>query len=282
MSSPTKYPPVSLQGTEVRVLHSEILDQDFELYIKFPWLYDQGEKTYPVLYCLDGNRSFPLFSTMSLILETPGFESEEVLIVGIGYRVSDSRLQALGEWAAWRTRDLTPVNDPEVDQYWTSLLPSLTGGADITVQSGGAPDFLDFIRQELFPFIETNYHVSSGERGLAGFSYGGLFALYVLFHAPEFFRRYYAGSPSMWHQLFEYEDTYASTHDDLDAEILMTAGTLESKDRLERMQKFADKLQDRGFKGLNLDLILFEGEEHASSYAAGVSRALRELYGRDD
>ena len=59
-------------GVEVRELHSQLLDQDLQLYVKLPWYYDRADATYPVLFALDANRSFPLYSTTSLIHETPG------------------------------------------------------------------------------------------------------------------------------------------------------------------------------------------------------------------
>lgn len=279
MNVPAQHPPVTIQGTEVRCLHSDIIDQDFELYVKLPWRYDRTETTYPVLFSLDGNRSFPLYSTMSLILETPGTGGEEVVIVGIGYSVDDDRIRALADWAVWRTRDLTPERNSEVEQHWIRKLSSVLGNTDIDVKTGGAPDFLDFIRRELIPFVEANYRVSSRDRGLAGFSFGGLFTLYVLFRAPELFTRYFAGSPSMWDQLFTYEEKYAAAHDDLRARVFMTAGSLESSNNIERMRRMVDRLRTRTYSGFHLDFTVFEGEEHSSSYAAGVSRALRVLYG---
>jgi len=264
-------------GIEVQSLHLDILNQDFQLYIKLPWNYARSRAVYPVLFSLDGNRSFPLYSTMSLIYETPGTGSEGIIIVGVGYKVSEERMRGLAEWAAWRTRDLTPVRREETEQFWKEKLSALLGGEDLEIQSGGAPHFLKSLREEIIPFVEANYRVSSAERGLAGYSYGGLFTLYALFHAPELFKRYFAGSPTLWEQLFEYEEKYASTHDDLEAKIFITMGALES-DLHEPIQRMVDRLRSRGYAGLEVQTHVFEGEGHESAYAASVSRALRVLY----
>jgi len=77
--------------------------------------------------------------------------------------------------------------------------------------------FLKVINQEIIPFIESNYRVLETGRGLAGYSFGGLFALYALLHTPKTFTHYIAGSPSMWKQLFQYEQEYAENHNDLPA-----------------------------------------------------------------
>ena len=153
--------PILQPGIEVGELHSSILNQNLLLYIKLPWSYERSDATYPVLFCLDGNRSFPLYSTMSLIYETPGFNAQEIVIVGIGYQVDEDRLRGLAQWAAWRTRDLLPERREETEEYWKERLSALMGGEEIQVQSGGAPLFLQSLGEEIIPFIEANYRTSS-------------------------------------------------------------------------------------------------------------------------
>jgi len=247
------------------------------VYIKLPWNYDRSNITYPVLFSLDGNRSFPLYSTMSLIYETPGTNTQEIVIVGVGYKVDSDRIRGFAQWAAWRTRDLTPVRNEADEQYWNGILSALLKGEDLGVQSGGAPLFLQSLCEEIIPFIEANYRVSSTDKGLAGYSYGGLFTLYALFHTPETFVRYFAGSPTMWDQLFEYEENYASNHSDLKARLFITAGGRET-DLLEPIQRLMERLRSRGYPRLEQLTHVFEGEGHSSAYAASVSQALCVLY----
>jgi len=263
-------------GIEVQSLHSEILQQDFELYIKLPWSYVTGDAVYPVLFTLDANRAFPLYSTMSLIYETPRTGAAEIIIVGIGYKVDEDRMIGLTQWAAWRTRDFTIERNKETEQFWKERLSAILGSEYQDVQSGGAAHFLTSLCVEIIPYVEKNYRVSS-DRGLAGYSYGGLFTLYTLLHAPELFKRYFAGSPTMWEKLFEYEEQYASVHDDLAAKVFITEGGLES-DLHEPLQRMVDRLRGREYPGLELQTYVFEGEGHSSAYAASVSKALRVLY----
>ncbi len=60
-----------------------------------------------------------------------------------------------------------------------------------------ADQFLAALKQEIIPFVEANYPVDPGERSLYGFSSGGFFVLYALFHEPGHFRRYIAGSADL-------------------------------------------------------------------------------------
>ena len=271
---------LSLPGIEVQPLRSDILNRDMQLFIKLPWSYEHSDKSYPVLYCTDANRSFPLYSATSLIFETPGPPTEEILIVGIGYKLNPDRLKALGQWAIWRTLDFTPVNRAEINQWWVDRLSPLLAGEAVNVRSGGAQDFLTSIRQEIIPYIGANYRTSPTNRGLAGYSDGGLFTLHALFHAPELFQRYFAGSPSMWDQLFLDEEVYASSHKDLPAKLFITAGANEAE-LLDKLNMFLNRLRSRNYPNLDLQTHIFEDEGHASAYPASVSRALCTLYNED-
>ena len=276
--------PFLQPGVEVRQFHSHIINQGMRLYIKLPWSYERSDTTYPVLFCLDANRSFPLYSTMSFLYETPGFNAQEIMIVGIGYQVDVDRLRGLAQWGAWRTRDLLPERSEKIEAYWKVRLSPFMGGEEIQVQSGGAPLFLKCLEEEIIPFIETYYRASSTERGLAGYSYGGLFTLYALFNAQQLFTCYFAGSPTMFDKLFEYEENYASTHGDMKARLFITAGSNET-DLLEPLRRMLACLQSRMYPSLELMNYVFEDEGHSSAYAASVSRALCMLYyeaGRKD
>jgi predicted alpha/beta superfamily hydrolase len=157
----------------------------------------------------------------------------------------------------------------------------MSGRNYIVVTSGGASMFLKFICDELIPFIESNYRVDSQDRAILGYSHGGLFTLYVLFHSPGTFQRYFAGSPSIWWDntiLFKYENEYASTHKDLPAKLFICAGSLESEPMLENMNKMSKRLRSRNYPSLELETYIFENETHASCYAGAISRALRVIY----
>ena len=264
-------------GVEVREMYSHLLNQDLQLFVKLPWTYERSDDAYPVLFCLDANRSFPLYSTLSLVFETPGMNANAILVVGVGYKVDIDRIRGLAQWGAWRTRDLTPVRREEIEQHWRGVLAKMLEGEEMDVQTGGAPLFLRALGVEVVPFVEANCRASSVDRGLAGYSYGGLFVLYTLFHAPEMFARYFAGSPSMWDALFEYEENYAAAHRDLRAKLLITAGGGESE-LLEPVQRMADRLRSRGYPGLEVVTRVFEGEGHVSAHGAAASWALRGLY----
>jgi predicted alpha/beta superfamily hydrolase len=272
--------PSLLPGVELHELHSAVLERDLLLFVKLPWTYSAGGKHYLALYCTDANRSFPLYAIPSLIFETPGRHSPEILIVGVGYKVSPDRLRGLVEWGAWRTHDLLPVARKSVDDHGRKLLSDLLGGEQVEVHSGGAAKFLKALQKEIIPFVEQTYRVEKHDRGLAGYSDGGLFSLYALFHAPQAFQRCFAGSPTMFEEVFDYEEAYASSHTDLPARLFISLGGNEL-DLVEPVKRLVDRLHARKYPGLTLTTHVFPGEGHSSAYAPAIVRALCTLYNED-
>ena len=158
----------------------------------------------------------------------------------------------------------------------------MSGRKDIVSKSGGAAKFLDFIRDELIPYVESNYRVKQNDRALIGYSYSGLFTLYTLFNSPETFQKYYAGSPSIWWDnkvIFKYENEYADKHKDLPVALFMSIGGIEDSSSISNMNQMAEILESRNYPGLKMKTHLFEDETHTSCYAGGLSRALKVLYG---
>jgi predicted alpha/beta superfamily hydrolase len=270
------FPMVSIPRTEMRPFYSAILDREMLIHIKLPSsYYSNPEKVFPGWYFTDANRSFPLVEGIINIFDLPGSDQQGLVLIGIGYKIRD-----MGDWGAFRTQDLTPTNVPAQDSSWSANLSNLTGRT-YEVKTGGAGKFLEFIEKELIPFVESNYRVSSANRGIGGYSYGGLFSLYVLLKKPELFNNYYAGSPSIGYDngvLFNYEQEYAATHKDMEVKLFMSAGSLEGPWMLDNMKKMTDVLKSRNYPGLKLETRVFPDEWHQSCPPTSITLAYRFLY----
>ena len=232
--------------TETKYLSSSIVGDEFEISVSLP-LFARRDTTYPVLYVTDANIDFAMTTQIASMLQL-GNEVPRVILVGIGYRTD-----SLSKWLALRSKHLTPT-----------AIPDPTGNKWST---GGASLFLRFIREELMPFIRANYPASQSSAYL-GYSYGGLFGLYVLFHHPETFERYIIGSPSIWFDstvTLRYEEQYASTHSDLPARVFMSAGQLEEKlgvkyNMVGNLRILADRLLKRRYPTFRLDTVVIDAE----------------------
>jgi enterochelin esterase-like enzyme len=155
---------------------SELLGNERTIHVHTPPGYDEGEERYPVLYLQDGQNLF------------------------------DPRKAAFGvEWRAGRTADrleaqgrIEPViivgvaNTPQrMEEYG----PPLPGG------KGRANDYVDFLTDELKPFIDDRYRTridDPQDTGIGGSSMGGLVSLYACMRRPEVFGKCAALSPAVW------------------------------------------------------------------------------------
>ena len=271
---------VSLERTELRLLHSDIVGQDYELLISLPRDYDGSNQSYPVVIITDAYRTFPIYKALADVFPNPAALMPEVIVVGIAYGGVESN--SMLHWAVGRTRDLTPSRDSNAESGLKKIMVTM-GFPDADIQTGGAELFLDFIRHELFPYIDTHYKADMENKTLCGQSYGGLFGLYTLFHAPEAFDRYLIASPSIGYGTgvtYGYESEYENSHNDLNAVVFMSSGSLE-KAIMGNVIKMEKLLLSRNYPNLKLKTVIFENESHTSCAPAAISRGLIELFKND-
>ncbi|HUM64326.1 MAG TPA: alpha/beta hydrolase-fold protein [Chitinophagaceae bacterium] len=215
-----QYPSVQIPGSEIRVLKSGIVKgQEYELHILLPGSYKKSEKKYPVVYLMDSQWDFPLVKSLYGQHYYDGFIAE-LIIVGVTWGGTNPNPDSL------RARDYTPSKEQRLPQ------------------SGGADQFLSFIKNELFPFIETQYRAQDNNRGLMGCSLGGLFTLYTLFTQPELFDYYAAASPALgWDNgiLYQFEKIFAQKKTSRSKRVFMTIGDVERSRPL--YEKFVDQMK---------------------------------------
>jgi predicted alpha/beta superfamily hydrolase len=246
---------VTIPGSEVRQLTSSATGRDYDIYIRVPDEYaQQPAEKYPVLYVLDGQWDFKLLDSIYGGLYYDQFVPE-MIIVAITYSGDQP------DYGALRAMDYTPV-------------------PDLFVQgSGDAPKFLAFLKEELQPFIESNYRADGSQRALMGSSYGGTFTLFALFTEPTLFRGYVAGSPIVTYGqrfAFQQEAEYASSHDDLPARLFLSVGELE--EIVSPVKEFMQILGERNYPSLETETRIIEGERHAGNKPEAYNRGLRFLF----
>lgn len=247
---------VELERSDRYLLPSEHVGDRFRIDVVLPIGYGSSDERYPVVYVTDSN--YLLYSALSTYLAQATGEYPKVILVGIGWDVpSITRI---------RVRDLTPTCNRE---YRSSR--SMT-----KAECGQADAFVQFIGNELQPFIDERYR-TAGDDTLVGYSYGGLFALHVLFNHTDLFNRYVIGSASMnWDDeyVFRMEQRYAKKHDDLAKRVYLSAGGLESDGTIPNTYRMFEQLRSRQYPGLHVDMQVFENETHMTNINPTVMRGL--------
>jgi predicted alpha/beta superfamily hydrolase len=252
-----QYPRVDIPGSQVRKITSTIVaGQEYELQILLPGSHATSNKKYPVVYLMDSQWDFPLVKSLYGEHYYDGF-IPELIVVGVtwgGVRPNPDSLRA---------RDYTPTKE--------GRLP----------QSGGADQFLAFMKNELFPFIETNYKADSNNRTLMGCSLGGLFTLYTLFTQPELFTGYAAASPAVgWDRevLYRFEKAFAQKKLSDPVRVYMTVGDVErSRTAFERM---AAHMAAGKYANVHLRSKILENTGHSGTKSETYGRGLQYVFER--
>ena len=276
--------PFIASEIQTHLIESKFVDQTFEISVQVPISRTDGSERFPVLYLTDSYGGVSFASSTSIMQF--GGDIPRFISVGIGYKTEHS-LSSL----EIRTRDLTQVQSQ-------SSLPPLSGviqgvpNLNLVKASGGAPEFLRFIREELQPFIDENYPTIPEDRAYWGDSLGGLFGLYVLFNQPDTFNRYIIGSPSIWwadRAIMKDARAFVDSHSDLPVRLFLGVGALEEQAdvpaslelaMVTNMFQLEALLQSANFEGLELSSNLFPNETHTSVIAMNYIRGVQSVYTR--
>jgi predicted alpha/beta superfamily hydrolase len=149
-------------------IYSDILNEQRSFKVLLPEEYEPGsEKKYEVIYLTDGEWVLNLFPFIYKFAQDEDYVPP-VIIVDIPNKYINGANQ--------RDRDFLPVHVPS---------PAISGGAD---------NFLSFLKNELIPLIDKTYP-TNGTNSLYGHSYGGVFVMYALLTEPQLFESYYATDP---------------------------------------------------------------------------------------
>jgi uncharacterized protein len=279
-------------------VQSKFVGDTFRIFVARPPFVPPGK--YPAIYVADGNGIFPLATAIQRMLSL-GAECPPAYVIGVGYPTESGFVAAMAK----RNRDYAPTDGGD---YARAVLNS-------TVAPGGAA-FLRFIREELKPSLEARYDIDPCDATFFGSSLGGLIGAWILLTAPDTFQRYILASPTIsWNQeeVWQWEHAYASAHQDLQATVLVGAGSLEAPevvranavhvgrnspmvreqvesiiawyDRLgwprttDLPHELAARLRSRNYAGLKIHAHTLPDETHMSVSPAILCRGLRYVFG---
>ena len=243
---------------------------------------------WPLLCLTDGNAVFgtAVDAVRSQASWSKGTDVGDGVVVAIGYPGDKAHDPLRRSW------DLSPPPGRTYPPFTPDGPPARTGGA--------AP-FLRFIADDLLPWIGRRVPIDPRRTSLFGHSFGGLFALYVLFTQPELFRNYFAVSPTIYWEdatLRPLEDAFfARPLDARGIRLHLSAGAFEGDrlapfykgraDEVERQahqrkiatidltRALAERVAAQGTNGLRGSFEIFAGENHMSVPTVAVGRAVQ-------
>src|SRR5438874_3129723 len=141
--------PVTIPSSRQYEFHSKRTGGNYRLFVSLPESYTANDTVrYPVLYVLDGNGFFGLATETHRLLRLRA-EVPELIIVGVGYPVG-----AFSETSIPRWLDYTPSADATADSLRATQLGSRARSGEL--RSGGGPQFVAILRNEIIPFVEAS------------------------------------------------------------------------------------------------------------------------------
>ncbi|MBR1823483.1 MAG: alpha/beta hydrolase [Ruminococcus sp.] len=147
-------------------IYDEQLDANFVVHVTLPPNYS-GDKTYPAYVLTDGVWRFNNCADLRKAMEEG--RASNVILVSIGYDYS-----------------IDGTNDDYRIKYFCDK----------------CEDFLNFITDDLMPYLGEEYNIDNSRSIIYGHSLGGTFAHYAAFNSDKYenqpFKNYIIGSPAFW------------------------------------------------------------------------------------
>ena len=233
------------------VLFSKILNEERTITVQVPESYGTNKnKKYPVIYRLDGKENLPLITEVMHKLQKAD-SAPEIIMVAI--ENTD------------RARDFAPTVNQD---------PRGPVG-----QGGGADKFLDFLEQELIPYINNKYQTHDF-KVISGASVAGLFTIHSLQSRPHLFQAHMAYSPAVWwgdRITAKKTKAFMSQAKHLDNYLYMNIGEEAGEMRAvyDDLHSYLQNNQPKKFKLVSNE---FNNVPHGLTSAAGVFHAYQNLF----
>lgn len=206
-------------------------------------------------------------------------------LIAVGYPTEDAYDPFRRSW------DLGPPPGATYPPFWPGT-PE--------VRTGGGGELARFMLEDLRAFLATQTQLDPHRAGLFGHSFGGLFALWLLFTRPEAFSHWVAASPSItWEENFLMAHRRAFDPAGRQVRLLLSAGEWEG-DSLAPFQEGAEDAEARlaakreertldaaremardldRLPGIIATYETYAGETHMSVLPVAVNRALHWVFG---
>lgn len=212
------------------------LDTVKNIWLYLPQSYNKNDERFPVIYMHDAQNLF------------------------------DNETSFVGEWQVDETLD--SIGEPEaiivgIEHGGDKRIDELTPFPHEKYGGGKADRYVDFIVNDLKPYIDENYRTLKGPEntGIFGSSLGGLVSFYSVLKYPETFGKAGVYSPSFWFNEEIYEFARNAEINEK-TRFYFLAGTAESEEMLPDIDRMIEILIENGVNSKNIRKSFIEEGEH--------------------
>ena len=240
-------------------LHSDVLNEDRHCIISLPDSYDaEDAQHYPVMILLDGYTHFKTTAATVHFMSSASNRNRdmpEMIVVAIEN--------------VDRERDFTHT------KIQTVRVNTM----------GGGPNFLNFIEQELIPYVDAHYRTEPS-RILVGHSLGGLLAVNAYRDPNSMFDGYIAVDPSIWWEEALIREKVAEVQPSSFEKRIYIAtanqGPANQQKNKIRHDKLFALLQEKAGDDLHMKVEYFDEEDHRSVVMVAIYQGLKYLYAEEE
>ena len=233
-------------------IYSEVLKEQRAIQVIYPDNYDPSQKeSYDMLLVLEGIAPFVRLQWQ--FLQGEGFIPKNMIMVGLPNTVKDG--------VDMRDRDFTPT---------------------VTWQgTGGAANFITFLKKELLPYIKNKYPVKDSGHTIYGGSLSGLLVMTAFVTDLGLFTSYMAVDPSLWYDNFYINKLAAKKFETLQRlhNSLWIAGRIGHAYNEMGIAMMDSILQAKAPEGLDWACQKYPNETHYSTQFKGCWDGLKFSYG---
>lgn len=212
------------------------LDTVKNIWLYLPQSYNKSDERFPVIYMHDAQNLF------------------------------DNETSFVGEWQVDETLD--SIGEPEaiivgIEHGGDKRIDELTPFPHEKYGGGKADRYVDFIVNDLKPYIDENYRTLKGPEntGIFGSSLGGLVSFYSVLKFPGIFGKAGVYSPSFWFNEEIYEFARNAEINEK-TRFYFLAGTAESEEMLPDIDRMIEILIENGVNSKNIRKSFIEEGEH--------------------
>jgi uncharacterized protein len=240
----------------VEEFYSNALNEPRTLNIYLPDGYADSTLAYPVVYVLDGsaNEDYPHIAGLMQFMNMYELHPKSI-VVGIAN--------------VDRRRDFSFPTRVDSDR---AAYPT----------TGGSARFIQFMEQELQPYVHKHYRVQ-GDRTIIGQSLGGLLAAEILVTKPQLFDNYVIVSPSLWWDsgsIIARTDSFLTASGDLPKRVYVSIGT-EGDDMQVYMDQYLAAFRQHARPPMQWWYVPMPEETHATILHRSAYCALELLNGEE-
>lgn len=234
------------------LLQSEIIERPFHIFVRLPDGYGESDKSYPVIYLLDGGTGYPMLTAYYALMQFDEPSLPDAIIVGISYGGEGH------ENGNYRSTDYTAPS-PE-REHW-----------------GGAERYQQFLELELLPKIAATYRTDESRRILFGQSLAGQFVIYTATTKPDLFWGHIASNAALHRNLRFFLDL-TPTRAETPTKLFLANGSLDDERFQLPREHWIDHAHEHINPSWNLKIEDLPGEYHISAAPLSFRAGMRWLF----